>query len=180
MGGVLSILPLPFNVLLIVVLSVFSVVSLSRLRSRLNWIERSLEASVAAGVVLAAIVIPVKHLDRSVGPMHYDPMPLDQLTRALAKDWGVHISLDSLTSSERVMAFSTIEPMSRRQVLQKLARESGGELDIGYCGTGATFLFGAYPSFTRLKMAQPNGAANGSQPLRSETNRTSSAAGSRR
>jgi len=33
---------------------------------------------------------------------------------------------------------------------------------------------------TVAKNAQPDGAANGSQPIRSETNRTSSAAGSRR
>jgi len=35
-------------------------------------------------------------------------------------------------------------------------------------------------SFRILKAAQRDGAANGSQPIRSETNRTSSAAGSRR
>ena len=32
----------------------------------------------------------------------------------------------------------------------------------------------------RIRIGQPDGAANGSQPIRSETNRTSSAAGSRR
>ena len=34
--------------------------------------------------------------------------------------------------------------------------------------------------FRRVKAAEPGGAANGSQPIRSETNRPSSAAGSRR
>lgn len=92
--------------------------------------------------------------------MRYEAMPLGQLTRRLFEDWRVMVSSDSLASSERVVAFSTLAPMSRRQVLQNLARETGAELRIGYCGTGATFLFGAHPSFTRLRFAPLIGLTN--------------------
>jgi hypothetical protein len=131
-------------------------------------------------VVIVAVLLPVKNLDRIVGPMHYGTMTMDELTRSLARDWRVFASPDYSASTNIVVAFSTSEPLTRREVLQKLARETGSEIRIGYCGTGATFLFGAHPSFTRLRMAQQNGPANGSQPIRSETNGTSSAAGSRR
>ena len=45
------------------------------------------------------------------------------------------------------------------------------------------FGLSCYTNFSaavELARAEPDGAANGSQPIRSETNRTSSAAGSRR
>jgi hypothetical protein len=56
--------------------------------------------------------------------------------------------------------FSTTKPMSRLKVLQKLAQETGGELQLGFCGTGATILFGAYPCFTTLKLAPQGGTTN--------------------
>ena len=49
--------------------------------------------------------------------------------------------------------------------------------------TGAGYSLPVRPSTqatNRIRIGQPDGAANGSQPIRSETNRTSSAAGSRR
>src|SRR5262245_42679556 len=41
-------------------------------------------------------------------------------------------------------------------------------------------LWWPFPSWRKPRRAEQNGAANGSQPIRSETNRTSPAAGSRR
>jgi hypothetical protein len=49
--------------------------------------------------------------------------------------------------------------------------------------TGAGYSLPVRPSTeatNRVRIGQPDGPANGSQPIRSETNRTSSAAGSRR
>jgi hypothetical protein len=114
---------------------------------------------VAIAVVVTATCLPVKQLDRSVGPMNYKAMSLLQLTQLLAEDWRVFVRPDSLIATGKVTAFKTTEPMSRPQVLQKLARETGGELHIGFCGTGATFLFGAHPSFTKLRTAEPGGGS---------------------
>ena len=179
-GGVLSVIPWEFALLLACVLLV-----LCYFRWRRGAgpdARRACVVGVLAGltVVIVAVLLPVKNLDRIVGPMHYGTMTMDELTRSLARDWRVFASPDYSASTNIVVAFSTSEPLTRREVLQKLARETGSEIRIGYCGTGATFLFGAHPSFTRLRMAQQNGPANGSQPIRSETNGTSSAAGSRR
>lgn len=49
------------------------------------------------------------------------------------------------------VAFSTGRRMTKRDVLKRLAHDTQTELHIGYCGTGETLLFGAYPSFTRLR-----------------------------
>jgi hypothetical protein len=46
--------------------------------------------------------------------------------------------------------------------------------------TALTVTNSPFGDMTWTRVAQPDGAANGSQPFRSETNRTSSAAGSRR
>jgi hypothetical protein len=45
---------------------------------------------------------------------------------------------------------------------RRAAGEKTGDLHVGYCGTGATLLFGAHPSFTRLKarIARPDGPAS--------------------
>jgi hypothetical protein len=64
----------------------------------------------------------------------------------------------------------------------------GTSADIGADPLGGEFTGAGYslpvtPSAettNRTQVGQPDGAANGSQPIRSETNRTSSAAGSRR
>jgi hypothetical protein len=119
-----------------------------------------ISTAAASVVILAGAFAPVKQLDRRVEPMHYEEMPLEHLTRALARDWKVIVRPDHLAAADMVLTFITSEPLTRREVLQKLAAETGGELQIRYCGTGATILFGAHPSFTRLRIAQPNDAPN--------------------
>jgi hypothetical protein len=179
-GGVLSILPIPFALLSGLILAALCLASLARSPSRQIRVERGLAAAVATLVLAIATYVPLKDLDRQVGPMHYEAMRFEQLARALSADWRVFVMPDSQATSERIVTFRTSESMSRRQVLQKLARDCGGEVRIRTCGTTATVLFGGASMGTILMMAQPVGPANGSQPIRSETNRTSWPAGSRR
>jgi hypothetical protein len=153
-GGMLSVIPWEFALLLACGLLVLCYFRWRR--SAGPDARRACVVGVLAGltVVIVAVLLPVKNLDRIVGPMHYGTMTMDELTRSLARDWRVFASPDYSASTNVVVAFSTSEPLTRREVLQKLARETGSEIRIGYCGTGATFLFGAHPSFTRLRMAQ--------------------------
>jgi len=130
----------------------------------------SISVPAALAVVVVAVLLPVKHLDREVGPISYGTMTLDELTRSLATDWEVYANPDYSASTNVVIGFRTSGPMTRREVLRKLSRETGSEIRIAYCATGASFLFGASPSLTRLKIAPPNTGANGGQRIRSETN----------
>ncbi len=89
--------------------------------------------------------------------MRYERMPLETLARSLHHDWRVPVRVRDAQSKSVVVSFRTAEAMTRREVLELLARESSLDLRIRYCGTGATFLFGAHPSFTTLspKSEQP-------------------------
>ena len=67
--------------------------------------------------------------------------------------------------------------------IQQSVSETVLDLAFGVAGAFSTLLvIAAFKGLVRgsTREAQPDGPANGSQPIRSETNRTSSAAGSRR
>ena len=136
-GGLLSVIPWELVFVLVVVVCLLALFRV--LRSPESTASTYVVGTVSAlAVVVIAVLLPVKHLDRSVGPMRYETMPLDQLTHALFRDWRVFVMPDHAVATNMSLAFSTIKAMSRREVLQKLAHETGGDLRIGYCGTGAT------------------------------------------
>src|SRR5438105_12152202 len=84
-GGLLSIIPWE---LVFVLIAVVCLLALFRgLRSPESTASTYVIGTVSAlAVVAIAVLLPVKHLDRSVGPMRYETMPLDQLTDALFRD----------------------------------------------------------------------------------------------
>lgn len=151
LGGFVSVLPLPFNYPAAAAIGVLGFVAWFRRRENIVWHRRATMLPTALATVVVAAVLPVKHLDKKVGPMTYQPMPLDSLTDSLRRDWRIPVRIFDAESRDQVMAFRTDRTMTRREVLEKLAHESSLELHIGYCGTGATFLFGAHPSFTSLR-----------------------------
>ena len=157
LGVVISLLPLPLNLPAFAIVFVIGVVAVFRRRESLLWQRRFVVCLLAVSVVTIAILLPVKHLDLKVGPMNYERMPLDALTQSLRQDWRVPVRVFDPQSKGRIISFRTEQALTRREVLEKLARESAMELHIGYCGTGATFLFGSHPSFTTLspKSEQP-------------------------
>jgi hypothetical protein len=83
-------------------------------------------------------------------------MSLDQLTQTLQREHRVFVIADNSIRTNILDSFVTERAMNRREVLEKLAKEAHCELHIGYCGTGATFLFGAHPSFTTLHVRETN------------------------
>lgn len=179
-GPAVSVLPLPLNFLLGLVSIGFWFVRLVRRVPR-DAVGYSFSATAGIVTVAVAILLPVKHLDWAVGPIRYEQMSLDDLCQLLSRDYRVFVHPERRAATNIFIAFSTDRAMTRRDVLRKLARDANCDLRIGYCGTGATFLFGAHPSFTRLnpRVAQQDSAADENQSIRSETNRTSLGAGAR-
>jgi len=109
-----------------------------------------------AGVVIAICALwPCKPLDVVVGPMKYDEMALSELCEQLYTDHGIVCQTWYLSSKNERLSFSTDRPMSRRDVLRKLSHDTNRPLRIAYCGTGATILWGARPSFTSLGEREP-------------------------
>ena len=151
LGVVISLLPLPLNLPTFAIVFVIGVVAVFRRRESLLWQRRFIVCLLAVSVVTIAILLPVKHLDLKVGPMNYERMLLDALTQVLRQDWRVPVRVFDSQTKSRMISFRTEQALTRREVLEKRARESAMELHIGFCGTGATFLFGAHPSFTTLR-----------------------------
>src|SRR5207248_1769095 len=106
-------------------------------------------AATCVVTVVIAILLPLKQLDGTVPPLAYGKMPLAHLCDALTKDHGVIVFADREAGTNLVTSFTTDRKITRREVLDKLAREANCDLRIGYCAVGSTFLFGSHPSFTR-------------------------------
>ncbi|MHC4954619.1 MAG: hypothetical protein ACYTGZ_12105 [Planctomycetota bacterium] len=99
-------------------------------------------------VIVAAVglcLVSPKHLDREVGPAQYQDVPLSELCTRLDRDHGIRCSVDDGLGQGRI-DFEIPHPMSRREVLRKLAEESGLDLWLDGCGTGATILWGVHYS----------------------------------
>lgn len=149
-GVLVSVLPFPLSLLLIVSIGALMVRSFLRSTSPSTRKGRVVEMLVGSVVLVVAVLLPLKHLDRKVGPMSYENASLEDLTRKLSRDWGIYALVDDPWSTNVQLSFSTDRSLTRREVLEKLARDSQLTLRIGYSGTAATLLFGADPSYTRL------------------------------
>ena len=86
--------------------------------------------------------------------------------------------------SEETVEFKTLDTKDMLQIEAPLIREAlAGGCTVAVDEPSLTDLLHRYRGWVRstcVGKIQPDGPANGSQPIRSEPNRTSSAAGSRR
>lgn len=144
-------MPLPFNILLIIVFLIVWYVFDNRPPTKFDKTGHRLELGVGILTVVCAILLPIKQLDAKVGPMQYERMSLLDLHKRLFSDWKIMVMITDKSQTNIFLTFQTDRKMSRREVLQKLAKETDTDLRIMCDGTGATFLFGADPSFTMLK-----------------------------
>ena len=115
-----------------------------------GWQHDAMTALAACIVMTVCAFLPVKQLDVEVGPIAYDNLLLSELCDRLHADYGVACHVWDRSAQTCRLSFSTDRPLSRRKVLEKLSNETNRPLHIGYCGTNATILFGAFPSFTFL------------------------------
>jgi hypothetical protein len=177
-GVAISVAPFELNLLLVPGLLVAWVLAAKRRPVGSALASYGLVGIAALGVISIAIYLPVKYLDRKVGPIRYERMSLEALCQALREDYRVSAHAPYPEGTNIFIEFHTDRAMARREVLQKLANDTTCDLRIGFCGNGASFLFGAYPSFARLylKSAQ-DGSMNPSQRVGSGTNQKTSAAG---
>jgi hypothetical protein len=146
LGLVLSVLPIAFFLLLSVALVIAACI---RMFTR-NWRCDAVTGLAACVVLTVCFFLPVKQLDVKVGPMAYPELSLSTLCDRLNADHGIICHVNGLSGHACRLSFSTKQPLSRREVLEKLSKETQRPLYIGYCGTSATILFGASPSFTYL------------------------------
>ena len=148
-GALVSVTPCPINALFCLLFLVLWPLSLVKSKSRLERYGHRVKIGVAVLTIVTAWVLPVKELDKKVGPMHYDNVTLDELCTKLDADWGINvfnIPDYNLIPADPLVSFTTDIRMSRLQVLEKLAEATDRELRIWRCALGATFLFGAHYS----------------------------------
>jgi hypothetical protein len=147
-GGVYSILGEGINAIAAVLVA--GVVIVMMLRTKMPIWRTSLIAT-GAGILTAYIAgeLPLKALDAKVPPLHFEQMRLMDLCNELDRHHHVWVHAEPENAMIQI-AFSTERRMTKKEVLEKLARDSGTQLQILYCGTGSSLLFGAFPSFTRL------------------------------
>ena len=146
LGLALSVIPFEIAILLVVVMGI---VALVRAR-HIHWPQTCALSCIAVLTMLICAALPVKQLDAKVGPLKYTNIPLQDICSRLHDDHGIVCSVLAETPRRELVSFATHKRMSRRDVLVELAEQTGLELRISNCGTGATILFGAYPCFTSL------------------------------
>jgi hypothetical protein len=84
--------------------------------------------------------LPYKYLDTTV----IQPLPATCTTLAVVAKAG-HISVNAVPPNllEREVCFSSVRPSLRE--VEHAASESGLALEVGWCGTYATLLWGMHP-----------------------------------
>lgn len=120
-----------------------------------GWRRDAMTVLTGCIVLTVCAYLPVKQLDVEVGPIAYDSLSLSELCDRLGADYGITCHVWDRSAYTCRLSFSTNRPLSRRKVLEQLSNDTDRPLHIGYCGTNATILFGAYPSFTYLGEEQP-------------------------
>lgn len=165
-GGLISVISYPLDLWLIILFLGLCLIFIMRAASSVQKAGHFLTLVVGVITVVLAILLPVKQLDGRVGPMQYERVTLYDLYPRLSKDWGVKIMPYDPHLDNTFVTFKTDKKMSRLEVLQKLAEETDSDLRIMYCGNGATFLFGAYPSFTTLRPRKAQQTSGGDSSAR--------------
>src|SRR5881392_1775097 len=88
-GAITSIVPIELGILVVPGFLIFWMLA-ARRRPTGRGVTSYIMAGMAALVTISiAALLPVKHFDRKVGPIHYDRMSLDGLCQAMSKDYRV-------------------------------------------------------------------------------------------
>jgi len=165
LGVLVSVLPVYFSLVLVLALLLWAGLQVCRGRGG----DAAIWLFPAMLTVLLCLHLPVKRLDSIVEPVTYHDLTLVEICGRLREERGVVCwAYDEQARNERV-SFSTLDPISQRALLQKLARDTWRPLKIAYCAHGATILFGAHPSFTSLGPKRPRAGADAATARESNT-----------
>lgn len=136
----------------------FTLVPLSTLL--LKYCDQNLATRSRLGISYATFVacvlfcswLPVKALDRKIPPVEFNGISLEEVCSSFSGEIWIPMRYRSLSEEtlSRMISFRTTQWMTRRDVANKLAGEQGLVFREGYCGTGATILWGSAPSFCSL------------------------------
>ncbi len=115
-----------------------------------SWQHDAMAILTASVILIICAYMPIKQLDAKVDPIAYNNVSLAELCDRLYRDYGIVCCISDRSAQTYRLSFSTDRPLSQRAILEKLSCDTNRPLHIGYCGFGATILFGANPSFTYL------------------------------
>jgi hypothetical protein len=143
LGGCASVLPFELAGVCPAIFLVFTLWSVGRLRGRneaLQFAGASAAVVTATTLCLVAQRIPCKYVDRQLIRLAATCPTVREVVAA------VQASPDDLPPGvlDARICFSSSEP-SLREVTEELERQASVETEIGYCGTGASLLFGMHP-----------------------------------
>lgn len=117
-----------------------------------RWGRAGIAMLVLIGTVTLCGWLPVKALDRKIPAVHFESLSLAEVCGTLKFEHKIPLPCSALSAETlaRVIDFETTDWMSKRDVANKFAHEQKLVFREGYCGTGATVLWGGHPSFCRL------------------------------
>jgi hypothetical protein len=149
-GVVVSISPPLINLLALILGLAIPVTTLALARGK-NFGRKGLCIAAIFGTIAICRILPTKELDQKVEPFQYNRISLGQLQDSLWEKHRIYVHTYDANARERIVDFSVPSKMTKRMVLEKLARDTGLKLHLAACGTDSSILFGAHYSFTSLE-----------------------------
>lgn len=137
---------------------------------------------VCAGAIVVSCLLPMKALDRKVGPFAYRDISVRELCWKLFSEQGIPVRLVDVSPGsvhDDPVEFVVAREVSKREVIEQLCRAHNLQFVEGYCGTGASALFGGAPSFchTRPKLHAGDGIYYLDNPRHADARRGTDVAG---
>ena len=147
LGALISVVPLDFMMCVLPPPIAFALlVREKEQRHRRKFVRRlALSVAIASSIGAVASQLPFKHLD---GRVTLPSACVTVASAAKAADWDVTEA--SPEGLERIVCTASSEPTLRE--LRSALEATGFELFQGYCGNGATLLWGGSPMIGILKM----------------------------
>jgi hypothetical protein len=118
--------------------------------------RRFIALGVLAVVCFAAAWAIPGRLDREIGPMAFVNVTLGEVAGKFREDFDTLVLITDEGSESKLVSLTVAEPISRREVLERLATEAGMVLKYRRCASGGTLLFGCH---TAAYLGKPSEAA---------------------
>jgi hypothetical protein len=121
-----------------------------RSRQHAFWPGLLARFAIVTVIVAGAIRTP-KYDDELVGPIAFKDISLRNLCQKLNEEYGVRVRTFEDSADALTLSFSTTKPMSRRAVVEVLAKQVDYTSSFAGCGTDATLLTGTWGTYYLYK-----------------------------